>query len=148
MAATAEATDADADIGCVGWLQTGLGHQVHHEKIGRGARRSHSDLHALEVGGGSVACGLLLAHAHRDAGKAAELDHRRDVLALGLHADGVLVGAGDHIDRAADQRLQRLRAAAKIVDRHFKPLLLEIAEPLANGQRRDNRGRLCRRPRA
>ena len=73
--------------------------------------------------------------ADHDAGKAAELDHRADVLALGLHADGVLVGAGDHVDRAADQRLQRLRAAAEIVDGDVEPLLLEVAEPLADGQR-------------
>ena len=78
---------------------------------------------------------LLLLHRQHDAGEAAELDHRPDVLALGLHADGVLVGAGDDVDRAADQRLQRLRAAGEIVDRHVEALLLEIAELLGDGQR-------------
>ena len=47
----------------------------------------------------------------------------------------MLVGAGDHVDRAADQRLQRLRAAAEVVDGDVEALLLEIAEPLADGQR-------------
>ena len=73
--------------------------------------------------------------AKHDAGEAAELDHRPDVLALGLHADGVLVGAGDHVDRAADQRLQRLRAAGEIVDRDVEALLLEVAELLGERQR-------------
>ena len=47
----------------------------------------------------------------------------------------MLVGAGDDVDRAADQRLQRLRAAAEVVDGDVEPLLLEVAEPLADGQR-------------
>jgi hypothetical protein len=47
----------------------------------------------------------------------------------------VLVGAGDHVDRAADQRLQRLRAAAEIVDGDVEALFLEVAEPLADRQR-------------
>ena len=78
---------------------------------------------------------LVLLHRQHDAGEAAELDHRLDVLALGLHADGVLVGARDHVDRAADQRLQRLRAAGEIVDGDVEALLLEVAEPLGERQR-------------
>src|SRR5262249_34688663 len=35
----------------------------------------------------------------------------------------------------ADQRLQRLRAAAEIVDGDVEALLLEVAEALADGQR-------------
>src|SRR5262249_39096510 len=58
-----------------------------------------------------------------------------DVLALALHADGVLVGAGDDVDGAAHQRLQRLRAATEIVDGDVEALLLEVAEPLADGER-------------
>jgi hypothetical protein len=50
-----------------------------------------------------------------------ELDHRPDGLALGLHADGVFVGTGNDVDRTADQRLQRLRAAAEIVDGDVEP---------------------------
>src|SRR5262249_37776186 len=69
------------------------------------------------------------------AREATELDHRADILALCLHADGVLVGAGNHVDRSANQRLQGLRAAAEIIDGDVEPLLLEIAEALADGQR-------------
>ena len=65
--------------------------------------------------------GLLLAHGQHDAGIPAELDHGANVLALGLHADRVLIGAGHGVDRAADQRLQRLGAAAEIVDLDVSP---------------------------
>jgi len=99
------------------------------------ARRAHADLHALEVGGGLVARRLVRAHSDDDPGEAPQLDHGLDVLPLGLHADGVLVGAGDDVDGAAHQRLQRLRAAAEIVDGDVEALLLEVAEPLADRQR-------------
>ena len=78
---------------------------------------------------------MFLAQRDDDPGEAPELDHRLDVLPLGLHADGVLVGAGDDVDGAAHQRLQRLRAAAEIVDGDVEALLLEISEPLADRQR-------------
>jgi hypothetical protein len=128
-------TDADPDIGGLGRLEPGLRHQIHHEKVGRRARRAHADLHALEVGRGFVARRLLLAHPDDNPGKAPELDHGLDVLTLGLHADGVLVGAGDDVDGAADQCLQRLRTAAEIIDGDVEALLLEIAEALADRQR-------------
>ena len=46
--------------------------------------------------------------SYRDADRrsdeiAAELQHSRDRLALHLHADGVLIGAGHDVGRAADQ---------------------------------------------
>ena len=113
MAATADGAGADADERGVVGLEARLGHQVHDEEVGRGAGRGDADLGALEVGDRLDLSALVLLHRQHDAGEAAELDHGRDVLALGLHADGVLVGAGDDVDRAADQRLQRLRAAAR-----------------------------------
>ena len=70
----------------------------------------------------------------------------RDVLTLGLHANSMLVGASDDIDRTADQRLQRLRAAAKIVDGDVEALLSKIAEPLAKGQRQIIECRLAAHP--
>ena len=79
--------------------------------------------------------GLVLLDRDHDGREAAELGDGDDVLALGLHADRVLVGAGHHVDGAADQRLQRLRAAAEIVDLDVEPLLLEEALPLGDGQR-------------
>ena len=127
--------DTDADIGGVGRLEVRLRQQIHHEEVGGGSRRAHADLHALEIGEGFVVRRPVLAHANDDAGKAPELDHGLDVLALGLHADGVLVGAGDDVDRTADQRLQRLRPTAEIVDGDVEALLLEISEPLADRQR-------------
>jgi hypothetical protein len=48
----------------------------------------------------------------------------------------VLVGTGNDVDRTADQRLQRLRAAAEIVDGDVESLLLEVAEALADRQRK------------
>jgi len=68
--------------------------------------RAYDDLHALEVGRGFVARRLVLTHSDDDTGKTSELDHGPDVLTLGLHADGVLVGAGDDVDGSADQGLQ------------------------------------------
>ena len=47
----------------------------------------------------------------------------------------MLVGAGDDVDRTADQRLQRLCAAAEVIDGDVEALLLEISEPLADRQR-------------
>lgn len=79
--------------------------------------------------------GEVLAHGDGDAREAPELDHGADVLTLGLHADGVLIGARHDIDRAADQRLQRLRAAAEIVDLDVEALLLEEALLLRDRQR-------------
>src|SRR5205823_6160445 len=78
---------------------------------------------------------LLLADSDHDAGKTTELDNGADILTLGLHANGVLIGAGDHVDGAADQRLQRLRAAAEVIDGDVEALLLEIAEPFTDRQR-------------
>src|SRR5262249_23644997 len=112
-----------------------LRHHIHHKEIGGRPWRAHADLHALEVGGGLVARGFVLAYPDDDAGEAPELDHGPDVLTLSLHADGVLVGAGDDVDGAAHQRLQRLRAATEVVDGDVEALLFEVAKPLADRQR-------------
>ncbi len=134
MAATALRPGADADDRHVLGLQPFLGDQRIDEEVGRGARRGDADLHALEVLERLDLRGLLLAHREHDAGEAAHLDHGLDRLALHLHADGVLIGAGDDVGRAADQRLQRLRAAAEIGDGDVEALLLEVAEPLGQRQ--------------
>ena len=65
----------------------------------------------------------------------ASLEARASQLAAGLHAHGVLIGAGDDVDGAADQCLQRLRTAAEIIDGDLEALLLEVSEPLADRQR-------------
>ena len=86
--------------------------------------------------------------AERDAGIAAELDDGQDVLALGLHAQRVLVGAGDDVGRAADQRGQRLRAALEVADLDVEALLLEVAELLGERERQIVERRRRRRRRA
>ena len=53
---------------------------------------------------------------------------RLDADALGAGEDRVLIGAADHVGAAADQRLQRARAALEIVDVDLEPFLLEQAE--------------------
>ncbi len=45
------------------------------------------------------------------------------------------IGAGDDVDRAADERLQRLGATAEIVDLDVEPLLLEEALLLGDRKR-------------
>src|SRR5690606_19436442 len=52
------------------------------------------------------------------------------------HTDGVLIGTRHDIDRTADQRLQRFRTAAEIVDLDIEALVLEIALPLRDRQRK------------
>src|SRR5262245_65954675 len=47
----------------------------------------------------------------------------------------MLIGAGDDVNRAADECLKGLRAATEIVDDDVEALLLEVAEPLGDGQR-------------
>src|SRR5262245_22414441 len=47
----------------------------------------------------------------------------------------MLIGAGDDVNRAADECLKGLRTAAEIVDDDVEALLLEVAEPLGDGQR-------------
>ena len=68
-------------------------------------------------------------------GKRSNSDDGADVLALGLHAQRVLIGPCHHIDRAAYQRLQRARAAGEVIDRHVEAEFLEIAVPLRDRQR-------------
>jgi hypothetical protein len=47
----------------------------------------------------------------------------------------VLVGTGDHVDAAPDQRLQRLGAAGEVEDLDVEPLGLEVALLLGDGKR-------------
>ena len=109
MAATAPAPRADADERGVVGLQARLGHQ----RIARSVLVEEPGavtpiFRPLRSAGDLILSGLVLLDRERDAGKRPSSMTARDVLALGLHADRVLVGAGDDVDRAADQRLQRL----------------------------------------
>ena len=126
---------ADADDRDIFRLEPVLGDQRVDEEVGGGTGRRDADLEALQVLERLHLRGLVLLDREHHAGEAAELDHRLDVLALRLHADGVLVGAGDEVDRPADQRSQRFRSAAEVVDRHIQALLLEVAEPFRDRQR-------------
>ena len=134
-AATAVWSGADADERGVVGLEPGLRHQVAHHEMRARARRGDADLHALEVGRAAIDPGLGRQHASTKPGIAAELDHRDDRLALGLHLDGVVERAGDDVGAAADQRLQRARAAGEIGNLDVQALVLEIAEPLGDRER-------------
>ncbi len=62
--------------------------------------------------------------------KAAELHHRRDALVLGLHLDGMVERAGDHVFAAAHSApaAPRVRhAREKVGDRDVEALVLEVA---------------------
>jgi len=72
-----------------------------------------------------------------------ELHHGNDRLVLRLHLDGVIEGAGDHVGAAADQRLQRPRAAGKIGNLHVEPRVAEVAEALGDSQREIEQRRLA-----
>ena len=100
-----------------------------------GTRSRDADLQALEVGGRLHLVRQILAHGQHDAGEMAQFDDGLDILALLLHPDRMLVRPGHDIDRTADQRLERLGAAAEIVDRDIQAFLLEEAFLLGDGQR-------------
>ena len=126
---------AHADEGGVVGLEAGLGHQVPDDHVGGGAGRGDADLGALEVGDGLDLVGAVLLHCERNAGIAAELDDRQDVLALGLHPQRVLVSPGDDVSRPADQRRQRLRAALEVADLDVEALLPKVPELLGQRER-------------
>jgi hypothetical protein len=136
-------TAANTDETGIAGLQPGLGHGMDSREIGGGTRRRDADLQPLEISGGFHLVGNRLAHADDDGGKAQQLNRGADVLALGLHADGVLIGTSDKIDRAANQRLQRFGTTGKIIDFHIKAKILEMALPLGNRQRQVIQQRLA-----
>ena len=116
-------------------LQAGLGeHEVGHH-VGRRARRRDADLLALQVGHGLEVRHRLRVDAQHDLRRAALQHEGAQLLALGLHVEGVLEGARDHVGTAADHRVQRLRAAGEVDDGHVQPLGLEVAQRLGDGQR-------------
>ena len=89
----------------------------------------------LRSAGDLYAAALSLLIAEHDAGVLALQHQRLDVLPLRLLRDRVLVRAGDDVDAAADQRLQRARAAREVEDLDVQALGLEVALPLGDGQR-------------
>jgi hypothetical protein len=124
---------ADGDHRHVGQLEPALGQQ-HLERVGdRRARRADADLEARQVLGRMVVRLERRLHPEHEAEPILRQEHDRQVDALGLHEDGVLVGADDGIDAAADQRLERLGAALELVDREIETFVAEIA--LALGER-------------
>ena len=89
----------------------------------------------------AIGSGFGRQYAQDEAGKLSELNHSDDRLTLGLHLDGVVERAGDDIGAAADQRLQRSRAAGEIRNLHVEAGILEVAEPLDHRQRQiEHRG--------
>jgi len=73
------------------------------EEVGRGARALTPIFMPLRSPNDLTCAALSLRTASTMPGEAAKFDHRGDVLTLGLHTDGVFVGAGDHIGGTADQ---------------------------------------------
>ncbi len=105
------------------------------KKRGGRAWRRYADILALQVGDGLDVAGQILAHADADAGETAKFAHGLDILAPVLHTDRVFVSTRHHIDGTANQGLQRLCAAAEIVDRGLDAFFLEEAFALCDGER-------------
>ena len=124
---------ADPDECRIRRTESGLGHEVQDKEMGGRPRRRHPDLHALEIGVGTE--WRVLADGQNDARKAAELDERADVLALGLRAQRVLISAGHDIDRPREQGIERLGAAFEVGDRHVQPVVLEVTTALRQRDR-------------
>ena len=77
----------------------------------------------------------VLADREHDTREPPELDDRADVLPLGLRMQRVLVGPGHHVDRAGEQRIERLPAALEIAHRDGKAVVLEVAAPFRKRER-------------
>ena len=116
-------------------LEPVLGEQDVDEHVGRRPRRGDADLHALEVR--AATC------TPRPSPSTCRARCRRTCPAAPAPrcsgpspaGDRVLVRARHDVDAAADQRLQRLRAAGEVVDLDVEPLGLEIAVALGDRER-------------
>ena len=97
------------------------------------ARRGDPDLQALEIGKRLER--PVLADGEHHAGKPAELDRGADVLSHGLRPQCVLVRACCDIDRAGEQRIERLPAAFEIAHVDGEAVVAEMAAPLRDRHR-------------
>src|SRR5581483_12426932 len=88
---------ADADHREIAYLQPGLGRPGQQQHVGRGPWRADAELHALDVGRALDLGRHVAAQADGDLHAAADQGEALDSLAALLHADGVLVGAGDDV---------------------------------------------------
>ena len=77
----------------------------------------------------------VLADREHDSREPPELDHCPDVLSFGLRVQRVFVGPGHHVDRAGEQRIERLPAALEIAQRYGEAVILEVAAPLRERKR-------------
>ena len=125
----------DTDERNVFALEAVLGEQMQHHAIGARTRCADADLHALQILGRLVARGLGFGDADRNRRIAALQHETLHVEAFWLLVDGVFPRARDYVCAAADDCLQRLRAAVEIADLDIEPFLLEIIEALGDGQR-------------
>jgi hypothetical protein len=99
------------------------------------AGRRDADLHAFQVLERLEAAGPRLRHPERDLRQAALQREGAEILFLALQADGVLVGARDHLGAAPDHRPERLRSAGEVADLDLQAFGLEIAELLGDRER-------------
>jgi hypothetical protein len=126
---------ADADEGRIIALQAVLDHEMLHHEMGARSRRGHADLHVLEIRRRAIARSLAVEDAEHVTRELSEQDHRDDGLVLGLHLDGVIIGARDDVGAAADERLQRPRTAGKIGNLDVEAVSREIAEAIGDRER-------------
>ena len=77
----------------------------------------------------------ILADREHDTREPPKLDHRANVLPLGLRMQRVLVGARHHVDRAGEQRVERLPTALEIAHRDGEAVVLEVAAPFRERER-------------
>ena len=98
------------------------------------AGRGDSDLAALEVLRPGIGRELALHQSERERGVA--LQHEGlHLLPLRLHLERVLETARHDVGAAADQGLQRLGTAGEIEDLDLEAFVLEVAQPLGEGER-------------
>src|SRR5262249_56885968 len=100
----------------VGRLQPALGRPVVDQHVGLRTGGGDAELHAFDVGRPLDLVGDVLAQADGELHAAPDQGEALDGLAALLHANGVLVGAGDDVGAAAHQSLERLGAALEVVD--------------------------------
>src|SRR6185437_6716601 len=119
---------ADADDRDLVCSEVVLRQQQAQRQRTRGPWRRDADLQPDQVLRGFVGGRLFLRERNDDAERIVLQGDGGDGLAACLQVEGVFIGAGDEIDAARHQRLERIRAAtAEIVELDRQPLLLEVA---------------------
>ena len=127
--------EADADHGDRVRIDAVLAQHVLEEEIGRGAGRADADFLVGEILD-RIDFRSVLGRDHQRKARVAVIDHEGlQVLALGGEIDAVVEIARHHVGAAANDGLERFRAALEVDDVDVDARLFEFAELLGEHRR-------------